>query len=181
MKKILLVVACLMLPASTLAQDTPIPPAMGDVDANADGKIDKDETKALVDKEASVADTVSDVGDVADAVGGLKGKSGKGLAMAIALLLATIFKMLLSFVKILSKNTGWFDGARGKAALKYTTLALGALAALGAGVAASMGAGLDWLDIAIIAGSGPGSMVVHELSSLLPGVGKHASVPGSDA
>ena len=97
------------------------------------------------------------------------------MALAIAALLAAIFKGLLSLVKVLAKNTGWFDSSKGKAALKYSTLGLGALAAAGAGIAMALGADLAWWDVLIIGLSGPGSMVVHELASLLPGVGKHAS------
>jgi hypothetical protein len=151
--------------------------SVSDIDTNKDGKIDAKEAKALLDKDAGVGDVVSGVSDTIEAAQGLKGMKGKELALGIAMLLAVLFKMLLSLVKVMSKNTGWFAGARGKAALKYCTLALGALAAVGAGIAMGLGVGLDWIDVVIVALSGPGAMVVHELASLLPGVGKHASVP----
>lgn len=170
-------------PATPAPAATPATPATPDIsafDANGDGKIDAEEAKALLDSDPTAADGVKDVLGVVEAARDLKGKSGTELAIGIAMLLAIIFKLLLSLVKVLSKNTEWFKSSRGKAALKYSTLGLGALAAIGAGIAAGVGAGLGWVEVVIIGLSGPGAMVVHEVSSLLPGVGKHASVPTSD-
>jgi hypothetical protein len=164
-------------PAAPAAAEQPKDIPTSDLDTNGDGKISAEEAKALLDADAGVGDVVSGVSDTIEAAKDLKGKTGTDLALGISALLAVIFKMLLSLMKIVSKNTGWFEGARGKAALKYSTLALGGLAAIGAGIAMALGAGLAWWDVVIIALSGPGAMIVHEVSSLLPGVGKHASVP----
>lgn len=196
MKKLFLIVL-LLAPMPALSQEAPVEPAAPEAateaakpapvnvdisafDTNGDGKIDSTEAAALLTADPSVTDVTSDVGALVEAAKSIKGKSGTELAIAIALLLAVIFKLLLSLIKVASKNTDWFKSPRGKAALKYTTLGLGALAAIGAGIAASVGAGIGWVEVVIIGLSGPGAMVVHEISSLLPGVGKHASVPGSD-
>jgi hypothetical protein len=186
MKRLLFALMLICTPTLILAQEEPAEPAdqpvmtvpIKDLDTNNDGRIDAEEAKALIEKDASGADVAKGVGEVVDAARNIKGKSGNQLALAISVLLAAIFKMLLSLIKVVSKNTDWFKSSRGKSALKYSTLALGALAAIGAGIATAMGANLGWMDVLIIGLSGPGSMVVHELSSLLPGVGKHASKEG---
>jgi hypothetical protein len=179
-KRLIFIVALLM-PVTIMAQDAePVP--VSEIDTNKDGKISAVEAKAYKDKEATVGDVVEGVTEVVDAAQDLKGKSGTGLALGISLMLAAIFKTLLSLVKVMSGSTGWFAGKRGKAALKYLTLGLGALAAGGAGIFMALGVGdLAWWDVIIVGLSGPGSMVVHELMSLAPGVGKHASVPDPDA
>jgi hypothetical protein len=191
MKSLILIAMFLLAPLPALTQPAPEKPAATDAakpavpdisafDTNGDGKIDATEAASMVHKDPSVTDVMSDVGGVVEAAKSIKGKSGVELALAISMLLAIVFKLMLSLVKVASKNTDWFKSSRGKAALKYSTLGLGALAALGAGVASAVGSGMGWVEVVIIGLAGPGAMVVHEISSLLPGVGKHASVPGSD-
>ena len=153
------------------AKATPAPAVDASIDLDKDGKVSAEETKALVDKDASVGDVVKEGSAALDAAKDLKGKSGKSLALALAIFLAALFKMLLSTVKVASKSTDWFKTKRGK----YSTLVLGGFAAAGAGAAAMMGVPFDWMDIAVVGLSGPGSMIAHELSALLPGVGKHTS------
>lgn len=163
MKRLFLIVALLAIPTVAQTQDAPKPAAVSDIDKDGDGKASAEETKALVDKDVSVTETVGELGDVVEAAKDLKGKSGTPLALAIAMFLAALFKGVLSLIKVLAKNTTVFVGRKGKTRLKYTTVALGALAAAGAGVANSLGAGLPWYDVAIIACGGPGAMVVHTL------------------
>jgi hypothetical protein len=173
--KACLLAALLLLPVSASAQDeAPEKPAVAatSADTNADGKVDGEESKALAEADAKASDVVEDVGGLAKAIGDYKdNKANKGTMMALALLLAMIFKMLLSLVKVLAKNTKVFAGKKGKAWLKYSTMALGALV----GVCANLAFGVGWLDALILAGSGPLSMVVHEYSSLLPVAGKHSA------
>lgn len=185
MKKLILL-SFLLIPAFSFAQDeaAPAPDAAtavaADIDTNKDGKVSADETEKLIDKDETVNDVASGVGDVVDAAQGLKGKKGTELAVAISVLLAAIFKMLLSLVKVLSKTTNWFATKKGKLTLKYMTLGLGVLAAVGAGITSSLGAGFGWVEILIIGLSGPGSVAAHELSFLIPGVNKKKEEPKAE-
>lgn len=181
--KVALIAVALILPTSSSAQevDTPKPTPLSEIDTDGDGKVSAEEAKAFKDADADAGDVAKDVVAIVDASKDLKGKSGTELWLGISGLLAVIFKGLLSLLKVVSKSTGWFDGSRGKAALKYSTLGLGFLAAGGAGIAMAAGVNMAWYDVLIVGLSGPGSMIVHEFMSLAPGVGKHASVPDPDA
>jgi hypothetical protein len=176
MKRLLFALTLFCIPTLTFAQE-PAPaaepaattekaaPATSDIDTNKDGRIDSDETKALVDKDENVSDVVDGAGEAIDAAKNMKGKKGTELALAIALFLAALFKSLLSLIKVLKKSTNIFKTKKGKKILKLSTIGLGVLAAVGAGIANTMGAGFGWMEILMIGLSGPGSLAVHELTS----------------
>ena len=154
--------ALLALPLSVSAQPAPAPtvaPASS-LDTNKDGKVDAAETAAATSADAGVSDVVREGAEVVDAAKALKDPSlPKGLA--IALLLAAVFKLLLSGLKMVSKFTPWFKSQDGKRVLKYSTLGLGAAAALVANLAFGMG----WIDAATILLSGPLAVAIHEYTS----------------
>ena len=144
--------------APSFAQDPqPEPAAAGEMDTNKDGKVDADETKAAIDKEAGVGDVVEDVGDVVSAAKAL-GDSGEGKATLIMILLGALFKLLLSGVKLVKSQTKWFHAKKAKRIVKYTTLGLGAAAAL----MANLVFGMSWIEAGIILLSGPLSVAIHE-------------------
>lgn len=145
-------------PAAPAATEAPskVKPA-GAMDANADGKVDNDELKKEMDKEVGVGDVASDVSDVVAATKGLK-DSDTSKAMVWMLILATVFKLLLSGIKLIKKQTNWFHAKKAKRILKYTTLGLGAVAALLFNFVGGMG----WMEAAMIFMAGPVSVAIHE-------------------
>jgi len=142
-------------PAATTAPEKVIP--AGAMDTNADGKVDADETAKEVSKETGVADVASDAGDLASAVQGLKDKSTPK-AMVWMLILATFFKLALSALKLIKAQTKWFTAKKAKRIIKYTTLGLGAVAALLFNFVGGMG----WMDAILIFLAGPVSVAIHE-------------------
>jgi len=131
--------------------------AAGELDLNKDGKVDADEMAKAAEGEAGVGDVVKDVGAVVDAAKDLKG-SKEGKATLIMILLGAIFKLLLSAIKLVKKQTNWFHAKKAKRIVKYTTLGLGALA----GLMANLVFGMGWIEAGIIVLSGPISVAIHE-------------------
>jgi hypothetical protein len=129
----------------------------GAMDTNSDGKVDADETAKEVAKDTRVGDVVTDVNAVVDATKGLKDK-GADKAMVWMLILATVFKLALSGIKLIKSKTQWFAKKKAKAIIKYSTLGLGALAALLFNVVGGMG----WLEAGMIFLSGPVAVAIHE-------------------
>ena len=132
-------------------------PAIGATDTNADGKIDSAEIAKEVAKDAELSDIVSDVTNVVDATKDFKTK-GADKAMVLLLLLGAIFKLLLSSIKVLGRNIAWFKTKDGKRVIKYSTLGLGALAAL----VSNMAFGMSWMEAGFIFLSGPVAVAIHE-------------------
>ena len=163
LRALLLAVALVLVPTSSGAE--PVTQA-GSLDTNKDGKVDKAETAAAVSAEATLKDVLKDGKEVADAATiakedwGHAEKSGDRTAMmlVIATFLATLFKGLLSLLKMVSSNTQWFKTKDGKRFTKYSTLILGGLA----GLAANIAFGVPMTEAFIVAASGPLSIAGHE-------------------
>ncbi len=81
--------------------------------------------------------------------------------IAFAAALAVGLKILLS---ILDQWKGYFTTVRGKAVLKLITLAVGFVAFL----ATNIGMGMSWWQSLILAGGGPGALLVHDIAEILP-------------
>lgn len=81
--------------------------------------------------------------------------------LALAAILAVALKALMS---VLQSWKGFFTTDKQKAWLKVTTLFVGLLAFL----ASNIGFGIPWWQSVILAGGGPGAIMVHELLKLLP-------------
>jgi hypothetical protein len=64
-------------------------------------------------------------------------------------------------MKVLGKNIAWFKTKDGKRVVKYSTLGLGAAAAL----LANLAFGMHWLDAVQILLSGPLAVAIHEYTS----------------
>lgn len=123
--------------------------------------------KALTDKKE--AERVS-------AAAELETKEAERAARMIAMagVLAVALKMLVS---VLRAWRGFFKTDRQKAGLKIATLVIGFLAFL----AANIGFGIPWWQSVILAGGGPGAILVHELTKLVPVLrGKRKYVSKSD-
>lgn len=139
-------------PSPLLAQDDAKP--AGVMDTNKDGKVDADETKTEIDKDVDVGDVASEVGAVVDAAQDLKG----GKAAVIMMFLSVLFKLMLSAVKLIKKETNWFHAKKAKRIIKYSTLGLGGLAAL----MSNLAFGVGWMEAGIIFLSGPVAVAIHE-------------------
>ncbi len=81
--------------------------------------------------------------------------------IAIAGTLAVVLKILLS---VLDQWKGYFTSIKGKAILKLITVAVGFLAF----VATNIGFGLPWWQALILAGGGPGALLVHDVVEIIP-------------
>lgn len=119
----------------------------------------------LVDGEVKVEDVVADVEEVYAAVVAYRAAGDNATKLAaLLLLLAVIFKACLSGAKLAAKE--YFTNRRGKTVLRVTTLVLG----LGVLVITRVMAGMTWVEASFLALSGPGSIVVHEMTALFSGM-----------
>jgi hypothetical protein len=185
MRRCLTLAFVLLMPALSLAAETPVvtpdkpavttsitpaTPAVtpakpvvkptSSLDTNGDGKVDATETATATNTGAAVGDVLKDGADVVNAAKGVK-DSGLPKSLAVAVLLGAVFKLLLSLIKVLGNNVAWFKSQDGKRVLKYSTLGLGAAAAL----AANLGFGMNWIDAITILLSGPLAVAIHEYTS----------------
>ena len=146
----------LLVPVVAFAQAAPAkcegPPELCAQILELRGKLDAQ--KALTDK---------DQGEKTAAVKAAEQSQTDKLAkaMAAAASIAVVLKLLLSGLK---SWKSYFTTDKGKAWLKITTLGIGFLAFL----LTNFGMGLSWWQALIVAGGGPGAILVHELSRLIP-------------
>lgn len=81
--------------------------------------------------------------------------------IAFAATLAVGLKVLLS---VLEQWKGYFTTIRGKAIMKLVTITVGFVAFL----ATNIGLGIPWWQSLILAGGGPGALLVHDLAEIIP-------------
>lgn len=154
--RLILLGATLAFPMSVYAQVAE-PTVKDSMDKNRDGKIDAWEMVEASKGKASADDVVAYGTEVAKAAKDLHGSKTKSVTLW-AVLLGAIFKLLLSLVKVVGKNFARFDSKESKRAIKYSTLALGAMAAL----CANFGFGLPWPNAIEFLLSGPLAVAIHE-------------------
>lgn len=111
-------------------------------------------------------EVAADFKDVVDAVLDTKvskdaAEEGVTRAMAIAAVIATLLKLLLSFLKLFAVHTKIF---KSKNTPRLIALGVGTAAFL----AANIGAGVTWWEALIIAGGGPGAVLLHEFLKMVP-------------
>jgi len=119
------------------------------------------DTKLVKETADNVKDVIASSKTVAKGVDAQATKVPK--LLAIMGLLAAVFKLLLSFLKWLSK---WWVTKTGKMVLRTVTLVLGVATFF----VTSMAMGEPWYNSLLLALSGPGSLALHEISQLVPGV-----------
>jgi hypothetical protein len=160
--RLIILGALLALPMSVQAQDDPkpeAPAAASELDTNKDGKVDAKETAAATEADAGVGDVIAEGADVVKAAKALADKDeSMPVGTMILVLLGAIFKLLLSLMKVLGKNIAWFKSKDGKRVIKYSTIGLGAAAAL----VANLGFGMHWIEAAQLVLSGPLAVAIHE-------------------
>jgi hypothetical protein len=150
------------------AQEPPADPAVvaptysSTLDLNGDGKVDAEEIAKATDADADIGTTVGEgVEAVTTITETVKNRDKIPLGTMIAIILGAVFKLLLSLMKVLGKNIAWFKTKDGKRVVKYSTLGLGAAAAL----LANLAFGMHWLDAVQILLSGPLAVAIHEYTS----------------
>jgi hypothetical protein len=124
----------------------------------------KDLTAKLQAEQAAKAAVIKDEGkQVAVAVVKDDQKKADRTAKLIAMAgtLAVGLKILLS---VLDQWKGYFTSIKGKAVLKLITVAVGFLAFM----ATNIGFGLPWWQALILAGGGPGALLVHDVVEIIP-------------
>lgn len=110
---------------------------------------DKKEEEKSVEKRAAVEETKKKDGEKA------------AVSIAVAASMAVILKLIVS---MLQSWKGYFTTDKQKAGLKIGILVVGFVAFL----LTNRGLGMDWWQAVIIAGGGPGAMLVHDLQKLIP-------------
>lgn len=93
--------------------------------------------------------------------------------IAAASMIAVALKILLSLLK---SWKGYFTTDKGKAWLRVSTLIIGLLAF----ILTNIGFGMTWVESLILAGGGPGAILVHELQKLIPVLRGKEKMPPSD-
>lgn len=119
-----------------------------------------DLNKKLADQKAVAKTAQKEVSEVKQAEEKSK-EERTAKTIAAAATLAVGLKLLLSF---LDKWKGFFKGSKGKAWLKVVTLVVGFVAFL----AGNIGLGIPFWQSLILAGGGPGAILVHELTRIVP-------------
>ena len=153
MKRLLLIAALLFIPSEAFTLDSP--PAASSLDLNKDGKVDAAEAAAATDADAGVKDVAD---GAAELYGTIKDKDSLPKGTFWALIMGTVFKLLLSGLKLAGKNVGWFKSKDGKRVMKYSTIGLGAAAA----ITANFALGWGWVDAVQLLLSGPLAVAIHE-------------------
>jgi len=151
--------------AAPVADVPPAPNAASEAAASLRKKqVTREEIEALINGDVDVSTATDDAKGLVQSVGTLKknlkaaGDDRMAKLMALAAFLAGLFKLLLSGVKVLSKYLPVLATKKGKAYLKYSTVALGALV----GLAANVAYGVSIPEAFMLAGSGPLSIAIHE-------------------
>lgn len=162
MRVLSIAIAIMFVSGLAFAQDTktdPVKPATK-VAPKADDATKTDEPASPV-KEivGGVKEVIKKVGEVK------KGENTAGekipMLLAIMALLAAIFKVLLSLLKVMSK---FFKSSKGKTVMRLITVILGFATYL----VSSMAMKMPWYEALTLSISGPGALVIHELSLVIP-------------
>lgn len=156
--KTFLMVLLVGLASPALAQEPDIPagPSGIGIDLNGDGKVDANEVLVVYGSDVDAGNLTQDLHHLVNAVQDMKDDSTAKVA-GVAALLAVVFKLLLSLLKLIAK-TEFFSTRKGKRIVKYSTLGLGALA----GLAANLSFGVSWIEALMIFASGPLAVAFHE-------------------
>jgi len=161
---LLAALAVLLAPVVVLAQPAPAQKCEGPAELCAQildlkGKLDAQ--KALTDQKGAEKDTAK--AETTTTVLKTEKRDAEGVAkmLAFAAILAIALKTLVS---VLKSWKGFFTTDKQKAWLKISMLVVGLLAFL----ASNIGFGIPWWQSVILAGGGPGAIMVHELTKLIP-------------
>lgn len=173
MKRAIFAAILLLTPFLADAQEPAPPPAEPtavETPAKPEPAMTGEEAMDLVDKDVEVTDAVKDAGEIVDAAKALKDADDDvDPKVLITILLAAIFKFLLSALKLSGrfsdKLKAFWESDKGKLILRLSTLVLGA----GVMLVANLGAGVPWLEALFMGiGSGPGALAIHESFKIIP-------------
>lgn len=85
-----------------------------------------------------------------------------GSTVLWAAVLAAVFKVLISGLRMTGTWEGWWRGKDAKTALRIITVTLG----LGTFLMSHLAMGKSWFEALVLGLAGPGAMVIHEYSKL---------------
>ncbi len=177
MRKSLLVVIAvlsLLLCGQALAQQPPAPPAPSASTTKCEGPADLCAQIAELQQKVGAQKALADkaAGEKTAEMKAAEQKHANMVAkmVALAATLAVLLKALLSALK---SWKSFFTTDKGKAWLKVSTVLIGFLAFL----LTNIGFGMPWWQAMIVAGGGPGSILVHELVKLIPVIRGKAPLP----
>lgn len=189
MKRALFAAVLLLTPFIADAQEpaTPPPEAVATETPKAD-KVEPamtgDQANELVDKDVETADALNDAAKIVEAGKNLANAEdgSMDLKVLITLLLAAIFKFLLSAVKLSGRFSDklkeFWATTKGKTILRLSTLVLGA----GVMLVSNLAAGVPWLEALFMGiGAGPGSLAIHEVFKLIPMLAKKSAPADGNA
>lgn len=194
MKRALFAAVLLFTPFIADAQEPATPPieapAAAETPKADEAKPDKvepamtgDQANELVDKDVETTDALNDAAEIVKASKDLANAEDGNvdIKVLITLLLAAIFKFLLSAIKLSGRFSDklkeFWASDKGKLVLRLSTLVLGAAVMLTANIAA----GVPWLEALFMGlGAGPGSLAIHESVKIIPMFAKK-SAPADEA
>lgn len=175
--------ALLLLCTPAYGQELPPDPAPAVAEDVADPVADaKAEYTELVDGDVKVKDVITNGTEVYDAVQALrkeKEETGKINMVLILLMLAAIFKALLSVAKVVGKLVGeeFWKNRKGKTIMRLICIGLG----LATMVTAKLAAGVGWGDAILLFLSGPGALAAHEVTGLFVGMKDDKDEPAEES
>jgi hypothetical protein len=150
MRKTFLIAFLLLATPYTWAQGTPEPKAIPGIGTSPSPE----------DADVSLSDLAADASEIRKAVLAYRAQEESTTKrLALAALLALIFKGMLDVLKL---SGPFWKGRKGKNVLKASTLMLGLLM----GLFAQIGMGMPWSESLLLALSGPGAMVMHEIGKM---------------
>jgi hypothetical protein len=167
MRKYLVSAALLLLSLTAYAQEHVAPVVPPTAVVAVTPAVTPAPTVTVDGAKVTVNDIVTDATEVAAAIQAYKADKAAGdktaTRLALMLLLAAIFKVLLSAVKFTSD---FWKGPKGALALRVSTLVLGIAVFL----TAHLGAGETVINAGLLALSGPLAISFHELFDIIVGL-----------
>lgn len=125
------------------------------------------QAKLVVQKAAAAKDTAAELENEK------KSQDRTVKLIAAAGTMAAVLKVLLS---LLGSWKDFFKTTKGQAWIRVITLAVGLIAF----VLSNIGFGIPWWQALILAGGGPGAIIVHELLKLLPALKGEGPLPSEE-
>lgn len=178
-----LLVALLTLSSGPALAQTIAPVQRCEGPADLCQKVSELQSAIEAQKKAAAVEKAKEQGDIAKAKAEEKAKDDQEKAERMAKLVAGAAVMAVALRTLLLSLQSWksfFTTDKGKAWLKVITLCVGFVAF----ILTNIGFGIPWWQALVIAGGGPGAILVHELMKLIPvlkGTKKYAEVEPQDS
>ena len=164
MKRFALISFLLVFVALTANAQTPTTPVATEPTPAVAAPVAKPDVVTVKGDKVTVNDVITDATEVAAAVTSYQAAKKAGdksaIRLGIMVLLAAVFKILLSVLKFTSD---FWKGEKGKLVLRCSTIVLGVAVFF----TAHLAAGESWVNAGLLAVSGPLAIAVHELFDII--------------